>query len=472
MLANFRRKFIGDKAFFHAVLVLVLPIVIQNGIGSFVSLVDNVMVGALGTEMISAVAIVNQLVFVIQIALFGLVAGASIFGAQYYGQGNLEGVRQTFRVKLISALALVVIGIVVLALFGEQLISAFLTGSADGGDLALTLEQGMAYLRIILWGLVPFGIVQAYASTLREAGETVSPMAASTIAICVNCLFNYLLIFGKFGFPRLGVEGAAISTVLSRYVEVTFLLFSTHLRLDKFPFMRGIYRSLYVPRALLGKIVRTGAPLFLNEILWSMGTVMITQSYSTRGLDVVAASNITSTAWNLFCIVLFGMSSAISIMVGQLLGAGKIEEAKDTDNKLIFFNVALHVVIGLLIILASPYIPLLYNTGDAVRNLAREMLVVSGIALPLAALYNGLYFSIRCGGQTFITLLFDSCFTWAVSLPLVFLLCRFTGIPVLTIYALERGIDLIRAGIGLVILKSGIWAKNLVGQQEAGESAQ
>jgi putative MATE family efflux protein len=466
VLKTFRRKFIGDRAFFKSVLWLVLPIVVQNGVSNFVNLLDNVMVGALGTEVISGVSIVNQLIFVVNIALFGLLAGASIFGAQYYGQGDYQGVVQSFRFKLLFALLLTALGIVVLGLRGEALISLFLTDSGQGGDLALTLEQGCAYLRIMVWGMLPYAVVQAYTSTLREAGETLSPMVASVLAILVNLVFNYLLIFGKLGFPELGAQGAALATVLSHYVEAAFLLLSTHLRMDKFPFLRGAYRSLYIPAALLRRIVRTGAPLFLNELLWSMGTVIISQSYSTRGLEVVAASNIASTAWNLFCIILFGMSSAISIMVGQLLGAGKIAEAKDVDNKLIFFNVSLHVVVGVLIVLAAPYIPLLYNTTEVVRHMATQMLRICGVALPIAALYNSLYFTIRCGGQTVITLLFDSCFTWAISLPMVFLLCRFSLLGVLVIYALERGIDLVRVVIGFGILKSGLWAKNLVGKPE------
>lgn len=465
VLTRFRRKFIGDRAFFRSALVLVLPMVVQNGVSNFVNLLDNVMVGALGTEVISGVAIVNQLIFVFNIMLFGLLAGASIFGAQFYGQGDMEGVRQTFRFKLLTTLLLTGAAILVLAFQGSGLISLFLTGSEDGGSAAVTLERAQAYLRIILWGLIPFGLVQAYSSTLREAGETLFPMAASVIAILVNLVFNYLLIFGKLGFPELGVEGAAIATVLSHYVEAAFLLASSHLRQKKFPFLRGVYRSLYVPKVLLGKIFRTGTPLFLNEVLWSTGTTMINQAYSTRGLSVVAATNIATTAWSLFCIILFSMSSAISIMVGQKLGANQIEEARDVDNKLIFFNVALHCVIGLLVILAAPYIPYLYNTTGAVREMAAWMLRICGMALPIAALYNSIYFTIRCGGKTFITLLFDACFTWVVALPLVTVLCRFTGLDILLIYASEKAADLIRVGIGLAILKSGLWARNLVGEK-------
>lgn len=465
MFIRFRRKFIGDRAFFRSVFTLVLPIVIQNGVSSFVNLLDNVMVGALGTEVISGVAIVNQLVFVVNIMIFGLLSGASIFGAQFYGQGDMEGMRQTFRFKLLSALLLTAAAILVLAVQGTGLVSLFLTGSEDGSSAALTLERAQAYLRIILWGMVPFALVQAYASTLREAGETVSPMAAGILAISVNLVFNYLLIFGKCGFPELGAEGAAIATVLSRYVEAAFLLLSSHLKARRFPFLKGVYRSLRVPGALLGKIVRTGTPLFLNELLWSMGTTMIVQAYSVRGLSVVAAANIATTAWSLFCVILFGMTSAISIMVGQRLGANRLEEARDVDNKLIFFNVALHCAIGLLVVLAAPYIPYLYNTTDAVRGMACGMLRICGIALPVAALYHSIYFTIRCGGKTFITLLFDACFTWAVALPLVTALCRFTGLDVLLVYAAEKAADLLRVAIGLAILKSGLWVKNLVGEK-------
>lgn len=464
MFSAFRNKFIGDRAFYHSLLVLVLPIVVQNGISTFVSLLDNVMVGRLGTEAISGVAIVNQLIFVINITLFGLAAGASIFGAQYFGQGNMEGVRQSFRFKLLGSLLVAVLGVVVLLGWGDRLISLFLTDTSGVGGTEETLSSGLGYLRIIVVGLVPFAIANAYDSTLREAGETFLPMAASVTAIFVNLAFNYLLIFGKFGFPELGVRGAAVATVLSRYVEVAVLLLSTHLRGEKFFFMKGVYRSFRIPASLLKQIARTGTPLFLNEIMFSLGMTMINQSYSTRGLEVVAATNIATTAWSLFSIIMFSMASAISIMVGQKLGANKIEEAIDIDRKLIFSSVISHCIIGLAAILSAPYIPLLYNTTETVRALSGWMLRICGIALPVSALYNSLYFTLRCGGKTVITFLFDSCFTWVMILPLVACLCRFTTLPVLMVYAGERAIDLIRVVIGLIILKSGLWAKNLVGK--------
>ena len=344
MFQDFKKKFIGDKNFYHRLLILVFPIIIQQGIANFVNLIDNVMVGQLGTESMSGVAIVNQLLFVYSLAVFGGVSGASIYGAQFYGKGDHEGVRFTFRFKMLFTFAATVIAIFILKTWDTNLISLFLTETESGGNLSYTLSEAEHYLAVMLIGLIPFGISQTYASTLRETGETFSPMIASCIAILMNLFLNYCLIFGNFGAPKLGVTGAAIGTVISRYTEAIFLMIRTERNKHRFIFIDGVYQSFFIPKIIVKQIFVTGTPLILNEILWSLGTTMINQSYSTKGLIVVAATNITSTVWNLFCVIMTAMGSAVSIIVGQLLGAGKIDEAKDTDTKLIFFTVILHMI--------------------------------------------------------------------------------------------------------------------------------
>ena len=207
------------------------------------------------------------------------------------------------------------------------------------------------------------------------------------------------------------------------------------------------------------RILVTGTPLVLNELLWSIGTTMVNQSYSTRGLTVVAATNITNTAWNLFCVIMFAMGNAVSILIGQKLGAGEIEEAKRTDNKLLFFTVALHVFIGVLIALCAPFIPLIYNTEPAVRTLTTQLLLVAGAALPLQLAAHVTYFTIRSGGKTFITFLFDCLYTWVVPLPIAFCLCRFTDLPVVWVYFCVQFADIVKVIIGVCLLRSGIWPK-------------
>lgn len=313
------KRYLGDRTFYKMVIALVIPLIIQQGITSFVSLLDNVMVGGLGTEAISSVAIVNQLVMVFNLALFGGLSGASIFGAQFFGNGDFKGLRETFRFKLIFGFVACVCAIGVFLLFGSNLVSLFLSGDNDAA-LRQTLEMAQDYMRISLWGLVPFMIVQTYTGTLRETGETVAPMVSSILAILVNLVLNYALIYGNFGFPRLGVAGAAIATVISRYVEMTYLVVSTHLHTERYSCFSGIYSDFSIPAALAKKIVRTGTPLMVNELLWSLGMTVINQNYSTRGLNAVAAVNIESTAWNFFCIIMFAMGNAVAILVGQRLG--------------------------------------------------------------------------------------------------------------------------------------------------------
>ncbi|MBE5803914.1 MAG: MATE family efflux transporter [Clostridiales bacterium] len=458
------KRYIGDKNFYKAVLVLAIPLVIQQAITSFVNLLDNVMVGGLGTESISAVAVVNQIFMVFNLSLFGGLSGASIFGAQFFGKGDMEGMRDTFRFKMIFGVVLTIVGTTVLLTCGETFIGLFLRGESDGGSTELALSEGMKYLHIMLWGFFPFMVVQAYVSSLRETGETFAPMIASVIAILINLALNYLLIFGKFGFPRMGVSGAALATVISRYVEMVYVLIHAHRHPEKYHFLNGAYRSLHISGSLLGKIAVTGTPLMLNEVLWSLGMTFISQSYSTRGLSAMAAINITGTAWNLFCVMMFAMGSAVAIMVGQKLGAGDKEGARDTDRKLVFLTVVMHIIMGGLLILCSGLIPLMYNIEDSVRQMTSHLLIVAGASLPIHAYVHVVYFTIRSGGKTVITFLFDCVYTWVVPVALAYVLCHFTQLPVLWVYFAIQFIDIIKVIIGALMLRSDFWANNVVNE--------
>ncbi len=456
------KRFIGSRAFYRSVLTLLIPIIIQQFISSFVSLLDNIMVGSLGTEAISAASIANSVLNVLMLALFGGLSGISIYGAQFFGKGDMEGMRHSFRLKIIFSLTCTVLGTAIYYFLGEGFIRSFLQGESDGGDLTLALQEGTTYLNIMLWGQIPFALVQAYASTLRESGETVVPMTAGICAILTNLFLNWVLIFGHLGAPAMGIRGAAIATVISRYVEMSIVMIYAHRHTGKYPYVKGLYQSLRVPLPMIRKVLPTAAPLLVNEILWSLGMTMINQFYSSRGLNAVAALNITGTAWNLFCVIMFAMGSAVSIMVGQRLGAGLLEEARDVDRKLIFLTEVIHVVIGVVMVFASPYIPLLYNVGPEVRDLTRRMLIIAGLSLPLHSFAHVCYFTIRSGGKTIITFLFDAVYTWAVTVLLAFLLTRFTDMPIVRIYFCVQFIDIIKLVIGLLMLRSDFWAQNVV----------
>ncbi|MBO6053724.1 MAG: MATE family efflux transporter [Clostridia bacterium] len=460
---SFKEKYIGDRAFFRMLFALVLPLIIQQGITNFVSLLDNVMVGGLGTLSMSAVSIVNQLIFVYNLAVFGGLSGASIFSTQFYGTGDWRGMRNTFRFKLLFTLTAGILATAILLLFGDELMMLFLRGESNTPEeITATVGAARSYLAIAVVGMIPFGLVQTYAGTMRETGETVSPMTAGLIAITVNLVFNYLLIYGKFGFPMLGVAGAAIATVLSRFVELIYVAVSCHRRHERFRFIEGVYRSLKVPGNLVRRITLTGAPLLINEILWSVGMTFISRNYSLRGITVIAASNIASTVWNLFCVIMFAMGSAVSILVGQRLGAGDREGAINVDRKLIFFTIVSHIAVGILLIAAAPFIPLLYKVEPEVRALATKFLIIAGAASPVHAFIHVVYFTIRSGGKTVITFLFDSVYTWVFPAMISFVLCRFTGLDIVWVYFAVQFIDVVKLFIGVPLLRSGFWANNVI----------
>lgn len=458
---SFIRKFVGDRAFYRMVLSIAVPIMIQNGITNFVGLLDNIMIGQVGTEQMSGVAIVNQLLFVYSLCLFGAVSGAGIFTAQFFGQKNNKGIQDTMRFKLYSVVVITVLTVLLMLAAGDVLITTYLTGDGSPESAAATLVSGRQYLLVMLFGLPAFALSQVYSSTLRECGETVLPMKAGMAAVLVNLVFNYLLIYGKLGLPRLGVAGAAAATVLSRYVELGIVLFRVH-RSGAYPFVRGLYKSLRVPAPLVRNILIKGSPLLLNETLWAAGMAMLTQCYSIRSLNVVAALNISNTISNIFNIVFIALGDSVAIVIGQLLGAGKMEEARDTDTKMIAFSVACCTLMAAVMFVCAPLFPMLYNTNGEARLLARSFIMMTAVFMPQNAFLHAAYFTLRSGGKTIVTFLFDSAFIWIISIPVAAGLSRFTALPVLGIFTVVQLADTLKCLVGFILVKKGVWLQNIV----------
>ena len=458
------KRFIGDKKFYMMVLAIAVPIMVQNGITNFVAMLDNIMIGRVGTNQMSGVAVANQILFVFNISIFGMVSGAGIFGAQFFGSKNMKGLRDTFRFKVVSISLMTLAGLILLYCKGGALISLYLHDGGNSGNIEATLQYGVTYMQVMLVGLFPYAFAQIYASTLREMGETVAPMRAGIAAVVTNTVLNYILIFGKFGAPKLGVLGAALATVISRFVECGMIMYWTHSRSEKLVFIKGVYRKLSVPGGLVKKILVKGSPLMVNEFLWSLGMAALTQCYSTYGLAVVAGLNISTTISNVCNVIWMAMGSALSIIIGQLLGAGKMEEAKDTDRKLIFFSVASCLVIGTILILLAPVFPRIYNTTEDVRGLAAKFITVSACLMPIQAFLHSAYFTLRSGGKTVITFFFDSGFVWVCTIPAAFLLSHYSGLPILPTYILCQSLDIIKAVIGFILVIKGVWLQNIVGE--------
>ena len=457
-------RFIGDKAFYKMVFAVAVPIMLQNGITNFVSLLDNIMVGQVGQDQMNGVAIVNQLIFIFNLGIFGAVSGAGIFTAQFFGKDDNDGVVQTFRYKLWIVTIITVVAATVLGVFGDALINLYLTDNSQyQGDVGAILDYGKQYMFVMMIGLLPFALTQAYGGTLRETGHTVLPMVAGFVAVGVNCSLNYLLIFGKLGCPELGVVGAAVATVTSRFVELAILLVATHARPDKYACGKGLFRCFFhIDKDLAVNIVKKGSPLFFNELCWSTGMSVLAMCYSMRGPDAVAAYSISSTVINVFNMAYMALGNAVGIIVGKYLGAGDVETAQDADTKLIAFSVFTGFVMGVLLVCTSSLFPMGYKVSDEAKRIAATFLLMTGCLMPMQGFLHSCYFTLRCGGKTLITMLYDSVFVCVVNVPLAFALAKLTNWDVTWIYLAANGVEVLKAVLGYVMLRKKIWINRIV----------
>ena len=456
------RKYIGDKAFYKTAMTVAMPIMLQNLITNLVNMLDNLMVGSIGTEQMSGVAIVNQLLFIFNLAVFGAMGGVGIFTAQFFGKGDNDGIRYSFRYKIMISLLLAFVATGIFIAFDDNLISLYLHDVEAGANIAETLGFAKQYMAVMLIGLIPFAISQAFSGTLRETGDTFTPMVIGLTAVVVNCVFNYLLIFGKLGLPALGVRGAAFATVLSRFVEAALVVAYMLIKKNRFSYVKGLFRSLHIPSDMFAAITRKGMPLLLNEVLWSMSMSTLGIAYSLHGINIVAAYNISSTITNLFNMAFLSLGSSLGIIVGKLLGAGKYEEAVDTDRKLIAFSMFVSVIMGSALFIASGYFPGLYNTTDDVKEIATYFIRVCACTGPIVSFANAAYFTLRSGGKTVITFIFDSGSMWILSVPIAFAGYYIFGWQIFLIFPVIQLLEIVKVILGAILIKKRVWVNNIV----------
>ena len=460
------KNYIGDRPFYSRMLRLSVPIMIQSGITSFVNMLDNIMVGALGSEEMTGVAVANQLIFIFNLCIFGILSGAGLFSAQFKGRSDMDGIRHTFRFKMIWGIGITVLVMAVFYFFGEALCNLYMQGQDSDIDPVVTLNFAYEYLLIMLVGLIPYTVAQCYASTQRDLSLPMSSMVAGIAAVAINLFLNWVLIFGHLGAPALGIAGAAIATVISRFVELLIVAIWTHTHKTVFPFIKHAYRSLYVPKKLVFQILAKGFPLMLNETVWALGIAILGQCYSMRGLDVVAANNISQTFLNVFAVTFRSAGVAIGILMGQNLGAKNWIKAKDEAPKMVGFSVSLGFLTAITFAVSANFIPALYETTEAVRDLAVSLILITACIQPLEAYVHSSYFILRSGGRTGITILFDCGYVWGLTIPVAAILSYATDMPILPLYAIIQGLTLVKCVVGFLLVNKGIWIRNIVDEKE------
>lgn len=451
------RSLIGDKKFYKSLFTVALPIVAQQLITSSVQLVDNVMVGSLEESAIVSVSTVNQLYFVMMLITFGAIGGAGIYSAQYFGSKDFEKLKQTFRFKIMTALTVFLVSFVIFTLFGRTLIGFFTTNP-------VTIDNAMAYLKIIRFGILPWVLTIAIVNTFRDMGITKPLMFISIAAIITNTVLNALLIFGLFGFPKLGIIGAAYATVIARTLE--FILSLVLLKRKGIVFDTKLKDVLKIDKKVLTSIFAMALPLMLNEALWSSGQTMFMQAYSMRGEYAFAAQNITGAISQLVFVTFGGVATGIAVLVGNTLGRNELEEARDNAKKLIAFAVFFAACMGILLFILSFFVLDIYKVAEETKRIAQFNIRINALFIPVYSFNVALYFTLRSGGDTKSTLLMDSVYMWVVAVPIAFVMSRFTNWPVTIMFLLIQITDIPKGLFGLSRYRKGYWIKNLAKNED------
>lgn len=450
-------KYIGNKAFMRTAMLVGIPLMIQQLITGSVNLIDNLMVGQLGDAAIGGVAAVNRFYMIAQFGANGIVAAGTIFIAQYYGAGNNVKMKESFRFVVTTAVLIMTIFFILVFSFPEVILSFFTTD-------ATIIKTGAMYARLVSFSYIPIALTLSMSGAMRSIGETKMPLIASATAVIINTILNYCLIFGKFGFPQLGIRGAAYATLVARIIEMMILIY--FLNKYEFAFKTKIKDIFHIPTSLSKKIMIKAAPLATNEILWSAGMATLFKFYSTRGPEVMSGFSIASTIGDIFFVLFGGMAAASTVLISQPLGANKLDEAKQHGYQLIGFSFVLSFIFSSLMFCASFYIPSLYkNVSVDALAIAENMLRIQSFMFAIYVLNTQNYFILRAGGDTKSTLILDSVFMWLINVPVVGLLAYYSPLGIYGLYLAGQSTDFVKLIFGYVLVKKENWVKNLTHEQ-------
>ncbi len=448
------RELFGDKAFYKSLVMLALPIALQNLVTSSLNLMDNVMIGWLGETQLAAVALANQIYFLMALAIFGVSSGSAIFTAQFWGKKDVLNIRRVLGLNLLC-------GGSVAVLFTAASFSAprFLLGifSSD----AAVVELGSSFLTIVCWSYLPTAVSFCFAFTLRSTGNTRLPMTASIIALAINTVLNYVLIFGLFSFPKLGVPGSALATLIARITEVTIILSSVYLK--RMVPAASIRELLDIKLDFARRFFKTTLPVIANEILWSSGFTLYSVAYAHMGTGMVASINMSSTVERLAMVLFTGIASACAIMVGNKIGEGDNCTAYLYAKRLTVLGVGLGACMGLAVIFLSGEILSAYRVSYGVFHDARLVLIIFG-SIMIFKIFNviNVVGILRSGGDTRFSLVLDTAGVWLIGVPLAFIGGLVWSLPIYIVYALVNLEELVKFAFGLRRFISRRWINNLV----------
>ena len=457
-----RSRLFGSGMFYKNALVIAVPIMLQQLIQSLVSLVDNFMVSGLGDVSMSGVNVAGQVLFVFLVFLNAICMTGGIFMTQFYGAGDREGMGQAFRYKLIMGFAAFIPYYLVCMAFPRQVLSLMLIGNSQAGAI---LDEAVKYIRIMFFMGLPVTISMCVASSLRDMGKVRIPLYVTIAATLTNTALNWLLIYGNLGFPRMGVEGAALATVIARVLEL--VIFAVIYVRTKPEFAVKAADFLKINRKQFRETLVKGSLVLFCEMVWVLSETITTAIYNGRGgADVVSGMASGFAIANLFFVAFGGIYSATGVILGKTLGAGELEKARREKTWLLSGA----AVFGLLMMAfgfgTTLIVPIVFGKlSQSAVSICRSMVILMALFMPVWVYMNTQQAVARAGGDTAMGAYADSLLTLFVMIPMVIVLGRYTTIGPVGMYGCVKLIDLIKVVVFHTWLKKERWLKNLTGRK-------
>ncbi len=442
-----------DREFLSKLLTIALPIMIQNLVASSLNMADTVMIGKLGEVEIAAVGIANQYFFFFSMIIFGISSGCSVFISQYWGKKDLMNIKRILGLGLVSVLFVSLVFMIIGIIDPGRIISIFNNDS-------LVKELGGQYLRIVVFSYAFTGVIIVYTVSLRSTGNTIAPLVVNIGALVTNIILNYVLIFGKLGFPALGVEGAALATLIARVVETLAMIFL-------------VYRGKGILAAKLSELLDLSVdffkrsyliilPVLLNDVLWAMASLIYSVVYGRMGVGAMASVQIANTVSNMFMVVTFGLASAASIMIGNSVGRGNEAETMDYARKFMVVSFAAGIVLGIGLAVANPLILSLFNISEDVRSSTATILYIISVVFIIRFMGMVIIVGIlRGAGDARSSLIIESATMWLIGVPLTIMGAFLFKLPVHLVYGLAILEEIAKFLLGLRRLRSRKWINNV-----------
>ena len=443
-----------DRTYYTDLFRIALPIIAQNFISSSLNVIDVAMIGQLGEVAVAAVGLANQIFFLLILMLFGTYSGVGVFTAQLWGKHDVTSIRKVLGIGLSIGLSGAFLFSILALVFPRVAIGFYTADPA-------VIDGGASYLRIAGWSFLVTAITFAYSSVLRSTGYVRVPMAVSIFALSLKTLLNYGLILGHFGLPAMGVEGAALATLIARLVECAAMLSIVYLR--KLPPAARIAEMLSFNREFLKKVLVTSLPVLVNEMLWSFGITTYNMVYGRIGTDAIAAVNIAASIENLAFVIFMGISDATGILIGNRIGANQEQQAYTYARRTLILSTVGAILVGQVIFWGSGLILSLYKLSpESLENAHRILMVISFMLWVRVGNMVIIVGVLRAGGDTRFSMFLDAGSVWLVGVPTALIAGLVLHLPVYLVYLLVAGEELVKYGVGIWRFRSGKWINNLV----------